>query len=180
MSLQPCPQVLDRVEIGCVWRQKGNLDFAVDRVKIVANHPASMRLQTIPYHQQRLPQLRPERFEESHNLFLLDAALVQPEQDIASSHSSDHRNVIPIEMKLDHGRLALGGPGTHPSRSFAQARLIDKNDQTALAFGFFLSAGHVRRFQSCTASSLRSMARFSGFCGLKPKAPRMRQICVLP
>jgi hypothetical protein len=38
----------------------------------------------------------------------------------------------------------------------------------------------VRRFQLRTASSLRSMARFSGFCGLKPKEPRIRQTCVCP
>ena len=36
------------------------------------------------------------------------------------------------------------------------------------------------RFQLRTASSLRSRARFSGFCGLKPSEPRMRQICVWP
>lgn len=33
------------------------------------------------------------------------------------------------------------------------------------------------RFQLRTASSLRSMARFSGFSALKPKAPRIGQMC---
>ena len=35
----------------------------------------------------------------------------------------------------------------------------------------------MRRFQCCTASSFRSMARFSGFCGLKPRLPKIRHTC---
>ena len=49
-----------------------------------------------------------------------------------------------------------------------------------LTYRTFFSASQVLRFQVCTASSSRSMARRSGFCGEKPGPPRMRQICVWP
>jgi hypothetical protein len=38
-----------------------------------------------------------------------------------------------------------------------------------LLAGLFLSLGQVLRFQLRTVSSLRSSARFSGFCALKPR-----------
>ncbi len=38
----------------------------------------------------------------------------------------------------------------------------------------------MQRFQARTALSSRSMARRSGFCGLKPSAPRISQILVSP
>lgn len=83
-------------------------------------------------------------------------------------------------MKLDDRRASFGCPSTHACRSFADAGLVDKDDHSAFPLGFFLSAGQVRRFHWRTASSLRSSARFSGFCTLKPNAPRIRQSCVVP
>ena len=147
MSLQPCPQVFDGIEIGCVRRQEGDLDVAADGIEVVANQMAAVRPQSIPYHQQGLLQVGLERLEESDNFFLLDTALVQPEQEIAARQSGNDRDVVPVEVELDDRRLTLGCPGAHPCGPLAQARFIDKDDQTALALGFFLSAGHVRSFQ---------------------------------
>src|ERR1700738_2081141 len=119
-----------------------------------------------------------ERFEEFDDLFLLDAALVQPEQEVGARGPSDDRDMVPVEVKLDDGRLSLGCPSADSGRALADAGLVYKDNQSAFSLGFFLRAGQVRRFQLRTASSSRSIARFSGFCGLKPIEPKMRQTCV--
>lgn len=116
-----------------------------------------------------------EGLEEFDKLLLLDTALVQAEQTVAWGQPGNDRDVRPVEVKLDGGCLAFGRPGAYPRGAFADARLVDKNDQSSFSLGFFLSAGQVLRLQRCTAFSSRSIARLSGFCGLKPSAPRMRQ-----
>src|ERR1700685_2679900 len=121
-----------------------------------------------------------ECFEKFDDLFLADAALVQPEQTVGVRESGNHRDVIPVEVKWNDGGLPLDRPGAHARGALADAGLVYKDDQSAFSQGFFLRAGQVLRFQLRTASSSRSMARFSGFCTLKPKAPRIRQICVWP
>ena len=119
-----------------------------------------MRLQAIPDDQQWPLQVGLERLEEFDDLFLLDAALVQPEQAVAARQACDDRDMVPVEVKLDDGRLPLGRPGAYPGRALADAGLVDEDDQPAFSLGFFLRLGQVRRFQERTASSLRSMARF--------------------
>ncbi len=175
MSFQPSPQVLDRVEVGCVRWQKRNQDAPAQGVQVIAYQAASVRLQTIPDYEQRLLQMRLERFEEFDDLFFLDAALVQPEQAVAARQSGNHRDVVPVEVKLDDRRLPDRSPSAHPCGPLADTGFVDKYDHSALSPGFFLSLGQVLRFQLRTASSLRSSARFSGFCALNPIAPRMRQ-----
>lgn len=57
----------------------------------------------------------------------------------------------------------------------AQAALVDEDDGAAFAQGFFLSLGHSWVFRAAMASSLRSRARPTGRCGLKPIRPNNRQ-----
>ena len=47
-----------------------------------------------------------ERFEEFDQLLLLDTALVKPEQAIRARHPGDGRDVIPVEVKLNDGRVS--------------------------------------------------------------------------
>src|SRR4051812_15192707 len=42
VSLEPCPKIFDRVQIGSVRWKKGNLDMPVQRVEVIANHSAVM------------------------------------------------------------------------------------------------------------------------------------------
>ena len=78
-----------------------------------------------------------ERFEEVDKLFLLDAAFVKPEQTVGARQAGDDRDVSPIEVKLDDGSLSLGCPGAHTCGALADARFIDKYDQSSLSDGFF-------------------------------------------
>src|SRR5690606_16158664 len=124
--------------------------------------------------------VRLQGLEKVDDLLLLDTSLVQPEQAVGAGEPGDHRDVVPVEVELDDGSVAFQAPGPNSGGPFADARLVDEDNQTAFALGFFLSRGQVRRFQYRTASSSRSIACFSGFWGLNPKLPKMRHTCVCP
>ena len=51
MSLEPGPQVFDRVHVGRVGRQECNLNVTVQAVQVLAYESTSMRLQSVPDHQ---------------------------------------------------------------------------------------------------------------------------------
>ena len=68
VSLEPRPQIFDRVEVGGVGRKKGNLDVPVERIEIVAHEMAAMCLQSIPDHQQGLLEMGFECFEASQRV----------------------------------------------------------------------------------------------------------------
>lgn len=115
----------------------------VQAVDVVAHKVAAVRPGTIPDHQQGLFEMRLERLEELDKLFFLDAAFVNSEQTVGSCQSSDDRDVMPVEVKLDDGRLSLRCPGTHTRGALADARFVDEDDQSCLSLGFFLRAGHL-------------------------------------
>lgn len=73
-------------------------------------------------------------------------------------------------MKLDDGRLSLVRPSPYAGWAIANAGFVCEDDQQAFSLGLFLRLGQVRRFQERTASSLRSIARFSGY--LRAEAER--------
>src|SRR5574340_534179 len=180
MPLEPCPQVFDRIQVWRIGRQEGQLDMTAQPVQIFAHQFAAVRLQPVPDNQQWLFEVRLECLQEFDDLFFPDASLVQAEQAVVACQPGDNRNVIPVEVKLDDRRASPGSPSAHARRAFADPGFVDKNDYSAFPLGFFLSEGQVRRFHWRTASSSRSKARFSGFCTLKPSAPRIRQSWVVP
>jgi len=147
MTLQSSPQVFDRIQIRRIRRQEGDLDVSVQAVQVVAHETAAMSSQTVPDNQQRLLQVRLQSLEELDDLLLLETALVQSEQADGTRESGDHRDVVPVEVKLNDRCLSLQGPVANSRRSFADSRLVDEDDQTFLSLGFFLSRGQVRRFQ---------------------------------
>src|ERR1035437_3455022 len=89
MTFEPCPKVFDRIQIGRVRGQEGDLDMSVDRIQILAHQATAMRPQAIPDHQQGLAQVRFERLQELDDFLFLDTALVQPEQAVGASQTSD-------------------------------------------------------------------------------------------
>lgn len=137
MALEPCPEVLHGIEVWRVRWQEGHLHLAVGGVQVLAHELAAMRFQAIPDDQQRLLQVRPQHLEELHVLLLLDRALVKPEHAVRSAEPGDHGDVGPVEVELNDGRLTLRGPGTHAGGPLAQAALVDEDDHSALAPGFF-------------------------------------------
>jgi hypothetical protein len=180
VSLEPRPQIFDGIEVWGIGRKKGDLDVPVQGIEIVAHQTTAMCIQTVPEYERRLLEMGLECLEKFDGLILADASLVQPEQSVGTRDSGNHRDVNPVEVKQDDRRLPFGRPGAHARGALSDAGLVNKDDQSAFSPGFFLRAGQVLRFQLRTASSSRPMARSSGFCTLKSKAPRIRQTCVFP
>ena len=72
-----------------------------------------MRFQTVPNDQQLLFEVRAQRFEELDVLFLLDAALVEPEHELRPAQPGNDRDASPVEVEPEDRRLALWRPGAY-------------------------------------------------------------------
>lgn len=127
MAPEPAAQVFDGVDLGRVRRQIADLDLPVERIQVVAHRTCAMLLWTVLEDQQRALQVGAQGLQKLDDLFLLDAAVVQPEHEVGVGQAGDHRDVVSVEVKLDHWRLAFRRPGSHPRRSLAQARLVDED-----------------------------------------------------
>ena len=102
-----------------------------------------MSLQTVPDDKQPALEVSTQRLEELAVLLILDRALVQPDHAARARQAGDDRNVRPVEVELDDRRATNGRPGAHACGPLAVARLVDEDDQSPVALGFFLSAGQV-------------------------------------
>ena len=113
--------------------------------------------------------------QEDDHLRAPDAAREQPEVEVPPGDPRDGRERRPVEVKLQHGRLAAWRPGPHPMGALAQSALVDEDDRLPPACGVFFSTGHRSRFHRRMAASFRSSARPAGRCGVQPKARNTRQ-----
>ena len=91
VSLEPGPQVFDRIQIWGIGRKEGDLDVSVQRIQVVAHQATSMRFQSIPDHQQRLLEMGLQSLEEFDDLLLLDASLVQSKHAVGARAARDDR-----------------------------------------------------------------------------------------
>lgn len=113
--------------------------MSAQAVQVVAQQATAVRFQTIPDDQQRLLQVGLQRLEEFEDLFLLDAALVQPEHAVGARESGDDRDVSPVEVKLNDGCLSPGHrAGASMCTRFAEpprrTRLLRRNSCRPAAF----------------------------------------------
>src|SRR6478672_737732 len=176
MPFEPRPQKLDRIEVGRIAGKEVQLDAALRRGDVVAHQVAAMRLQAIPQDEQRPAPVGEQRREELDHLFLGDRPVVQTEAHPVEMHAGDQRQLMPIEVKLHHRRLAFDCPGPHPGRALRDAGLVDEDDQSSLASGVFFRAGQLRLRHSSMAAASRSKARRSGFWLENPNCPSNRQM----
>ena len=139
MPLQPRPKELHRLEVWRVRRQKRHLDVAIGGVQLFAYKLAAMCAQAVPDDQWRLLEMGTQFLEELDVLLLLDAALVQPEHAVGTAQTCDDGYMGPVEVELDDGSLEScpWAPRPHPGWPLAQSRLVDEDNQSALALGFF-------------------------------------------
>src|SRR6266571_6327631 len=114
MALEPSPEVLHWIEFGSVGGQELDQDLPVGGVHVVAHQTAAVRFAAIPQDEQPAAIVGFERFEEFDDLLFPDRAFVKPETHPAIVHSSDHRNVVPVEAELKYRSLAPWRPGAHP------------------------------------------------------------------
>ena len=136
--LEMAPDVFGQIELGRVGWQLFDLYDAVQGFQVVADERQAMCRQPIPNDQQRLSDLQPEGVQELDDLRALDSAREHPEVEAPEGDAGNDGQLMPVEVVLQDGCLALGSPGAHPGRSFAQSRLIDEDDDPTLFRSVFL------------------------------------------
>src|SRR5580658_885543 len=115
--------------------------------------------------------------QKDNGLLFADSLFEDLERAIPERHSGGDGNGLPVEVVLEHRRLAAWRPGTTPVRALAQSAFVDEDDRAPFFSGFFLISGHVFRFQWPMASSSRSSARPVGRCGLQFSCRNSFQTC---
>ena|SRR5271157_2192935 len=96
--------------------------------------------------------------EKLDNLRAADGSRKQAEVEVPPRHPRNGRQGFPVEVILQHGRLAAWGPGTAAVGTLAQSALVDEDDRAAFDFGLFFNSGQ-RFFHRRIFSSSRSKAR---------------------
>lgn len=181
IAFQIAPEHLDRVEFRCIGREVIAVQsFGASEVAIHQLGP--MGVGTIPNHEQRLLDLPAEVAEEGSNSQSGDVG-IGIEGKVKSYPLPAGRH----GQSCNDGHLPMGSPGSPEDRGAPaqgpgasdhgchhEAALVDKDDVRFQSAGFFLSSGQSTATQRRIALSLRSRARASGFCGLKPR-PRSRR-----
>ena len=169
------PNVLDRIQLGCVGRKRGDMDSSFETVDVLADEAAAMDHGSIPDDQQWARQLSLQVFEKLDDLRTFDRARMELEVEVPDRDATEDREFLPVEVKLQNRRLSARCPGAYPVGFLAEAAFVDKDDDSPFFQGFFLRFGPTERIQWVMAFSSRWMARVVGRWQLQPICPRSRQ-----
>ena len=167
MLLPVAPQVFDRVQLGRVGGQVLGLDVALRVAEELLHQSAAMRRQAIPHDEQRTLHVAHQRLEEVDHLGTADGVGIETEVEVVERDSGRRRELLPVEVELQYGRLPTRRPRAATMWLQAQSAFVDEDDRAPLFLGFFLMVGQVFFFHVRIASSLRSRALPTGLCGLQ-------------
>lgn len=160
--LQVRPDVFRRIEFRSVCGQSLDGDPTFGGCHVLRDQFGAVNRRAIPDDHDWLAGVALKHFEEIHHLRRLDSSGVNAEKDPPQADATDYRQALPTKRFPNDRSLATRCPCAHTMGLGAYPRLVDKNDQTPFAAGFFLMAGHLCRFQWRIFSSSRSMARRDG------------------
>jgi hypothetical protein len=153
------PEILHRVEFGGVRRETFHPDFAVESGDVLADELAAMDAGPVPDDEQLAGDMALQMAQKLDDPLAGDGSLVEPEVKVPPGQSSDGRELVPVEVELQHGGLPFWTPGAHPVGLLAQSAFVDEDEGAPFRFGIFLIQGHFTRFQWVISASLRSRAR---------------------
>ena len=174
MLLEMTPDVLGGIQFGGIGWQGLQVDALVQCADEVTHRPTSMNPSAIPDNQQSAGQMPQQMAQELDDLGTLDRSVKELEIEVGEGQSRHHRELLPIEVVLQHRRTTTRGPSANPVRLLAQSALINEDNQPIFAERFFLMSGQRCRFQWRMACSLRSSARPTGRWQLQPNCWRRR------
>jgi hypothetical protein len=165
--LPVAPEVLDRVELGCVTREPLDEQAIVVSLNELLYEPTAVSRETIPDDEELAGHVPQQVFEEHDDLGALDGSGEEPEVEVPDRDAGNGRQQVPVEVELKDRGLASGGPGSAAVGAFAQSALVDEDDRPTLAERPLFSAGQRFRFQTRIFSSSRSRALPSGLWQLQ-------------
>ena len=154
-AIEVAPNVFHRVELGRIGRQpfQRQPTLLIDLVEIVEGGSALVSGQAVPEESYRSRKLAAQGLEEIHQVRTLDRAFLeaqaQPDRAAAGSADQDANRgkPLPIEVMNQLRGVAARSPGAADGRLLGKAALVEKDQERAVAAGFFLMPGQVRVFQ---------------------------------
>ena len=177
MMFAVCPDVLHRVQFRRVGRQVFRVQAAFLVTYKLLCDPTAVGGKTIPNQQNVAMDITEQVFEELDNLLGFDGVLEDLKVEVPNGHSGNDGQSLPVEVKLENGRLPARCPRAPPVGPLAQTAFVDEDDRAPFFLSFFLIAGQRLRFQSSINPSFRSNARPTGSWTLQFSWRRMRQTC---
>lgn len=161
--LQVAPDELGRIHLGGVRRQPLECDAAVLLFDVLPNDAATVSGETIPDDQELSRNVTRKMLQELDHLRSADRSGEEAKVEPPQRDPGDRGQQVPVEVILQHGRLAPWAPRAAPMGPLAQSTLVDEDDRLSLAGSVFFNAGHRWRFHRAMATSSRSSARPVGF-----------------
>ncbi len=138
--LPVCPQILDGIELGRVGGQKFELEATFLGCEIIADQPATVRLQPIPDDEQRPGgKMVAQGLEKGDDLGGPHGPWDKLEIEVVEGDAGHDGKFAPGEAVTQHRGLASRRPGAHAVRSLAHPGLVEKEDRAAFARAVFLS-----------------------------------------
>lgn len=137
-----------------------------------------MSLQMIPDQNDRPLEMPPQLLQHGNDDRFIDRVM-RPEKMIAAEmvtmrRNTDHANgretLVMLQLMPQHRRVSAQRPRALDRRQRQKACFVPENDYCVLSARFFLMRGQSHSSQCVMASSFRSRARHSGFCGVKRSA----------
>src|SRR5450759_172991 len=88
--LHVCPDIFDRVKLGCIRRQSFQDDLPVQRFNIALHHATTVSRQSIPNDEQFSANLILERLQEFHEMWSSKCTGLKTEVKVPKADTSYH------------------------------------------------------------------------------------------
>ena len=175
-AFEQIPDPLLRIEFGRIaWEAFQMEPFGRTSREKVLDRLRPVDRCAIPDHQELAGNLAQQEAQEAHDgLRIIGMVLRLHEESPIRGDPANRREMIPGQLHPQHGRLPTWRVGAHCHGQQVKTGLIYEDDRSFFLFGLFLSAGQRSAFQLRIASSLRWVARCTGFWTLCLRARRMR------
>lgn len=154
-AIEVAPNVFHRVELGRIGGQPFQRQPAllIDSGEIVKGGSALVGGQAVPQEGDWSRKLAAQGLEKIHQVGTLDRAFLEAEAEAdrattgSADQDADRGKPLPIEVMNQLRGVATWSPGAADGWLLGKAALVQKNQERAVAAGFFLMAGQVRVFQ---------------------------------
>lgn len=178
-----CPFRASAREFGGIPREEETMQMA-HRVEKGPGFLGAVGLEMIPQEDSgrfQLPAKMAEKFDHSFRVDIGIGMETEVEMDTVAGGSYAQRgnggDLLATAGSLVQNRSDTAGrPTASDQRGHQHTGLVEKNEESLQAIGFFLMRGHSSWTQRWISASSRSLARRSGFWGLHPRERRRRPI----
>ena len=172
-TLRLPPHALVRVEFRRVRGQVLEVQSGHASAEL-SNERALVNTQVVPDQHHRAAQVAQQVLQELDGLHVADVAVmplvVQPDASARRAHrdARDHRDAVVSLPVVQERRLPARCPAARDRRREHEARFVYEDEVGPQVQSPLFTRGQRVLVQRAIASSSRSRARRSGFCGLQP------------